>query len=446
MIQPLNRFQLPKVALAAGLALSTAIASIAAPVFTSNAQASFHESPKAVLDEVWQLIHENYVDDTFNSVDWQAVRMELLEQNYSSPEEAYDVLRSTLEQLEDPFTRFLDPEQYQSLTEQTSGELSGVGIRFQVDRLTQFPEITDTFENSPAADARLMQGDRIIAIDDQSTEGMTIQQVSDLIKGDEGTPITFTIRRWGRDEFEVVMTRAIIEVPSVRYSLQTEGPNRIGYIRLTEFSAHAPEQMAQAILDLTDQGVDGFVLDLRGNPGGLLNASIDISRMWINDGAIVSTVGRDGLSETTLANHTALTDQPLAVLVDQRSASSSEILTGALMDNDRAVVIGMETYGKALVQRVYNLSDGSGLAVTVAHYYTPDGTDISQLGITPDIEVEMTRGESIRLSGDPTLLGTGSDPFYLEAITSLELEILARRSSADPTELGLNESLLLQPQ
>jgi len=179
------------------------------------------------------------------------------------------------------------------------------------------------------------------------------------------------------------------------------------------------------------------VLDLRGNPGGLLSASIEISRLWLQRGPIVRTLDRNGDPAEISANRSALTDLPMAVLVNNRSASSSEILTGALQDNNRATVVGTTTYGKALVQSLYGLSDGSGLAVTIAHYYTPNGTDISQKGITPDIEVSLSNGEERALFSDPTQLASDRDVQFIQAVSALEPTIQSYRANpSTPTQLG----------
>jgi carboxyl-terminal processing protease len=407
-------------ALFGGAITTTATLSLMGSPFVPAAQASFHDSPKAVLDEAWQIVNREYVDGAFNQVDWQAARQELLSNNYGSSQAAYVALRQQLERLEDPYTRFMDPRQYQSLTNQTSGELSGVGIRLQVDPNTKSLTVVSPLENSPASAAGIQSGDRIIAIDSKTTAGMTVEDASRLIQGEPGTAITLRIGRQGKEDFDLPLVRARIEVPNVHSLVQQEGNAKIGYIRLTEFSSHAPDQMRRAIQGLLDKQVNAFVLDLRGNPGGLLSASIEISRMWIDNGKIVQTVNRQGDSQEIAANHTALTQLPLAVLVDGNSASSSEILTGALKDNQRAVVVGTQTFGKALVQSVHALSDGSGLAVTIAHYYTPSGTDISHRGITPNIEVGLTQQQQQTLSSNQTLIGTNADPQYAKAVTALQ--------------------------
>jgi carboxyl-terminal processing protease len=417
------------ISLFGGTLAATTILSLLSPALSPSVQASLQDSPKAVLDEAWQIVNREYVDTTFNNVDWQAVRQELLGREYTSQQEAYNALREALERLNDPYTRFMDPRQYDQLTSQTSGELSGVGIRLQANDETGTLAVVEPIPNSPASAAGIRPGDRILAIDGKSTQGMSVEDASNLIRGEVGTRITLRIEREGTDAFDLPLVRARIELPTVRYSLRQEGNTRIGYIRLNEFSGHASEQMRRAIRDLLSQDVEAFVLDLRGNPGGLLQASIDISRMWLGNGSIVRTVDRDGASEEVAANRTALTDLPLAVLVDGNSASSSEILTGALKDNRRATIVGTQTFGKALVQSVHALSDGSGLAVTIAHYYTPNGIDISHRGISPDIPVSLTDTQRQRLTSTPNLLATDADPQYSSAVSALRETILAERNT-----------------
>lgn len=420
-------------ALFSGTIATTYLLSLPQPV-----QASFQDSPKAVLDEAWQIVNREYVDTGFNQVDWQAVRQQLLSRDYTSTQEAYTALRQELERLGDPYTRFLDPEQYRALTSQTSGELSGVGVRLKLDNNSKLLTVVEPIINSPASEAGIQAGDRILAIDGKSTRGMTVEDASRLIQGEIGTRITLRIERNGQNSFELPLTRARIELTNVNYALRQENGARIGYIRLTEFSGHAPEQMRRAMEELLKQDAEGFVLDLRGNPGGLLQASVEISRLWLNSGGIVRTVDRTGASEDIKANQTALTELPLAVLVDGGSASSSEILTGALMDNRRAIIVGSQTFGKALVQSVHPLSDGSGLAVTIAHYYTPGGTDISHLGITPDIEINLTEGQRRSLVTDQSLIGTGNDPQYLQAVTALQPTIALNRRNPTQSSLQLS--------
>ena len=424
------------------IAATSTLMSFFVSAISESSIAALQNSPKAVLDEAWQIINAEYVDPQFNQQDWQSVRTELLSQDYADLDSAYDALRDVVKGLEDPYTRFMEPEQYQELTTQTSGEFSGVGLRLRVPEETGVLTVVEALDGSPANQAGLMSGDRILAIDGTSTTGMNVQEAANLMSGDVGTTLNLTVDRLLEETFDVALIRERLELPTVTYALRNEGTSDIGYIRLSEFSAHAAEQMEEAIADLNDQEVDAFVLDLRGNPGGLLRSSIDISRMWLDDGSIVQTVDRYGHSEEIAANDTALTDLPLAVLVDGNSASSSEIVTGALADNERAIVVGHQTFGKALVQAVHSLSDGSGLAVTVAHYYTPDGTDISQLGITPDISVSLTLEQRQKLSTNPNLQGTYADPYYREALEALQPEIFSHQRTSEL--LGSQSQFMLE--
>jgi carboxyl-terminal processing protease len=293
-------------------------------------------------------------------------------------------------------------------------------MRLEEDEKTKAIRVVEPMENSPALKAGIQAGDTILVIDGKTTKGMTVSDAAQVIRGEEGTKVTLRIAREGKSEFDLTLTRARIEVAAVRYSLKNEGGKKVGYIRLQEFSSHAGEQMQAAIKNLSDQKADAFVLDLRGNPGGLLRVSIDIARMWMDTGAIVRTVDRAGDSQEMRANRTAITDKPLVVLVDDNSASASEILAGALKDNKRATVMGGQTFGKALVQSVHSLADGSGLAVTIAHYYTPNGTDISHKGVTPDVKVEVTDEQKLKLANKPMLVATQDDPCYAQAIALLQ--------------------------
>ncbi len=415
-------------------ALSLLLPAMATGVLPQTAQpaaaSSFQNSPKTVLDEAWQLVYQEYVDGEFNRVDWLGVRQTLLGGEYTSTDAAYGELRRVLGSLNDPYTRFLNPAQYSALTEQTSGEVSGIGLRLQ--KQDQELTVVSVLDQSPAKRAGIRPGEKILIIDGRSSRNLTTEGASQLIRGDSGSQLSVTLRRLDGSEETLILTRELVSVPTVSFDLQRDGDMSVGYIRLDEFSAHAAEQMRAAIDTLTEQGVEAFVLDLRGNPGGLLQASIEISRMWLPRGSIVRTVDRNGASDEITANRTAITDLPMAVLVNGQSASSSEIVTGALGDNDRAVVVGNPTFGKALVQSLHGLSDGSGLAVTVAHYYTPDGTDISTRGITPDINVSLTAQQQRELETNPAIRGTNDDLQFTRAVAAIRPEVLARRQADIP--------------
>jgi carboxyl-terminal processing protease len=388
--------------------------SLAIPV-----QAEMTDSPKMVVDEMWQIINNEFVDRNFNQVNWQKKREELLNKNYSNRTQAYRAINQALKDLGDPYTRFLPPEQFEVLNSQTSGETSGVGIRIAIDPRTQDLYIVDAIKKSPAAEAGLQRGDRIVRIDGKPTALMNLDQASEALKGEIGTDVSLDIARQGQSSFQVKVTRSEIEVPSVDFSLKQEAGLNVGYIKLDEFSSLAAQQMKDAIDELKKQQASAFVLDLRGNPGGLLFASVDIARMWMAEGEIVDIVDRKGGHRRFQANNSAITDKPLVVLVDGNSASASEILAGALKENKRATVVGTTTFGKGTVQSVHSLSDGSGLAVTISRYYPPSGMNINKKGIAPDIVQGITREEEYLLSQNPALFATKADSQYSKAISIL---------------------------
>ncbi len=403
-----------------GIFAFVTIGSLLTPTLTNLVKAEMEDSPKLVIDEVWQLVNNDFVDRNFNGVNWLKKREELLSKDYRSTKEAYRAINKSLQELNDPYTRFLPPEMFESLTTQTSGEISGLGIRLAVDKRNQDIIIVDTLRKSPAQEAGLKRGDRLVKIDGKPTALMSLEDASKILEGELGTTVNLQVVREGIPTFEVTITRAQIEIPSVTYNLKEEGNLRVGYIKLDEFSSHASEQMKVAINDLQSKNASAFVLDLRGNPGGLLFASVDIARMLMQKGEIVDIVDRTGGHLSFSADGSALTDLPLVVLVDGHSASASEILAGALKENSRAILVGTTTYGKGLVQSVHALSDGSGLAVTISRYYLPRGISINKKGIKPDVLQELTTESQNLLQNNPDLIGTNADSQYSKAIAVLK--------------------------
>lgn len=413
----------------------TAVTVTGAGMHLSKSQAFFRESPKELIDEVWQIIDRTYVDATFNQVDWRALRKDYLNRTYANQSAAYDAIREMLAKLDDPYTRFMDPDEFRNMQVDTSGELTGVGIQLAQDEETKKLVVVSPIEDTPAAQAGLLPKDIITKIDDKSTEGMDVNQAVNLIRGRVGTEVVLTVQR-GEQELVFPLKRARIEIHPVRYSLR-EGPEgKIGYIRLVQFSSLAPKEMREAIQELERQQVNGYILDLRSNPGGLLQASVSIARLWLKEGEIVSTVSRVGSTDHQRANNSQLTNKPLVVLVNGGSASASEILSGALQDHDRAVLVGTKTFGKGLVQSVRPLGDGSGLAVTIAKYFTPDGNDINKAGIKPDIELELTEAQIEALSRDGgAKIGTLDDPQFARALEVLNQKIAATRGNRAESRL-----------
>jgi carboxyl-terminal processing protease len=398
-------------------ALATAVAIVGLQLANPSI-AAFRDNPKEIVDEVWQTINRDYVDGTFNRNDWRQVRRNFVEnREYASKAEAYQAVREMLKLLDDPYTRFLDPEQFRSMQIETSGELTGVGIQLGMDDATKELVVISPIEDSPAMRAGLRARDVLTSIGGKSTKDMDLNQAVSLIRGPVNTTVRLGIRR-GTQEFEVELTRARIELHAVKSEVRDTPAGKVGYISLRQFNANAAQDMRKTLQNLNSK-VNSFVLDLRSNPGGLLYSSAEIARMFMDNVTIVSTIDRKGESERLVANRQSLTDKPLVVLVDGSSASASEILSGALQDNKRAVVVGTPTFGKGLVQSVQSLSDGSGLAVTIAKYYTPNGTDINKSGIKPDIVVELSKADQERLNKNRELIGTMADPQFAKAVEVL---------------------------
>src|ERR687886_2084436 len=413
---------------ATALVLTTGCVAVAAGLVFTKGQPLFSESPKELIDEVWQIIDRQYVDGTFNQLDWKAIRNEYLNRSYTKKEDAYKAIREMLKKLNDPYTRFMDPEEFKNMQIDTSGELTGVGIQLAQDEKTKKLMVIAPIEDTPEFKAGILAKDAIVKIDGKSTEGMDVNEAVKLIRGEPGTSVKLTVER-SKKQFDYQLTRTKIEIHPVRYESKNSQAGKVGYIRLNQFSANAAQEMRNAIKALEKQQVTGYILDLRSNPGGLLQASVEIARMWIDEGGIVSTVNRQGETDREVANNRALTDKPLVVLVDGGSASASEILSGALQDDKRATLVGTQTFGKGLVQSVRGLEDGSGLAVTIAKYLTPSGRDINKLGIAPDVVIELSDAQRKALQQDRAKIGTPADPQYAKAIEVLQQKIATKQNS-----------------
>jgi len=399
----------------------------------SIGKASFKDSHKDLVDEVWQNIYYRYVDGTFNQVDWQAVRKEYLSKFYTDDKAAYKSIREMLKKLEDPYTRFMDPEEFKNMQVDTSGELTGIGITISQDEKTKQLVVIAPIEDTPAFKAGILAKDIILEIDGKNAKGMDTNDAVSLIRGQSGSKVRLTILRNGQKK-EFNIQRARIEIHPVRFSEKKTPAGNLGYIRLNQFSANASKEMKNAIQSLEAKKVSGYVLDLRGNPGGLLYASIEIAQMWMNKGTIVFTIDRQGTQDKQVANGKALTDKPLIILVDKGSASASEIVSGALQDNKRATLVGNQTFGKGLVQSVQPLKSGAGLAVTIAKYHTPSGKDINKHGIDPDVKVELTDAQRQKLwLGGRDKLATLEDPQFAKAV-----ELLGKKSAQNTNTIQQN--------
>ena len=286
----------------------------------------------------------------------------------------------------DRYSYFMSPSEYEEMQQEYEGHYGGIGIVITMrdNKLT----IVSPIKNTPGEKAGLRAGDIIVAIDGQKTAEMSQMKAVDMMRGEEGTDVTLTIDRGEEEPFDVEITRQDIEVPYVETEMKTE---QIGYISLAQFIEDVGTKVETAVADLKEQGARGIILDLRNNPGGLLNEAVDVSSVFIDEGVIVSVKQKDETEKVLEVNQKikAHTEIPLIVLINKGSASGSEIVAGAVQDYERGKLMGTTTFGKGVVQSVIPLENGSAVSLTTARYYTPDGNYIHEKGVTPGIKVEL---------------------------------------------------------
>lgn len=336
--------------------------------------------------------------------------LDLIERNYVEKVDSEKLTNSAIDGMLktlDPYSAYLSPERYRELEIGTSGEFGGVGMEVSEEKgvLTVITPI----EGSPAEKAGIKPRDQIIEIEGKSTQGMVVQEAVALLRGPMGTAVKITIRRAGEAEPKVVtLIRDKIVVKSVKSKLLDNG---IGYIRLTQFQDHSSQELRDAVTGLEAQNgkeLSGLVLDLRNNPGGLLTEAIDIVDEFIDNGLIVSVRGRtqEQTREYYATKNGTFRMFPVVVLVNDGSASASEVVAEALQDSKRAVILGTKTFGKGSVQTIIKLEDGSGLKLTTAKFYAPSGRSINEVGVTPDIKVENSGDQDKQLESAVNILKT----------------------------------------
>lgn len=304
-------------------------------------------------------------------------------------------LKGMVNSLGDPYSVYLDPKMYSELMLETKGSFGGVGIVLGVKekQLT----VVAPIEGTPAEAAGILSGDLIVKIDGQDTKDMALDEAVGKIRGKEGSKVTLTIQRTGKEVQEYSLTRATIVLKSVSGKILENG---IGYIRLSMFSETTGNDFTQKMNELTEQGMTSLILDLRNNPGGLIGESVKVARLLVPQGPIVSVIGKDGERETS-QSYLEKTPLPLVVLINGGSASASEIVAGAIQDTGAGKLIGVKTFGKGSVQRIIPLDKDSAVKITIAEYHTPKDRSIHGKGIEPDIVVEMPKDKDAK--SDPQL-------------------------------------------
>ncbi len=350
---------------------------------------AYSATPQTLYDHVWMLVNKKYYDPSDNNQDWEKWRYRY-ENKLKTKEDAYVAIETMLASLNDPYTRFLDPKEFSEENQSIKGSLKGIGT--QIGLRDGQLVIIAPLEDSPAEKAGLQADDYILEINGESTKGINIDVAADKIRGEKGTTVTLLIQRKGVPNKTYSIIRDEIEIKSVstKPPFETAIPEDIKYIRLSSFISKNAAGEIESILN-SSPNAKGFIIDLRSNPGGLLTNAIYISDMLLKGGVIVSTVDRDSYKSTTRARLSQITDKPIVVLINKGSASASEILSGALKDNNRATIVGEQSFGKGLVQEINRLPDEAGLNITIQRYLTPSGCDIHKKGITPDVVVELTK-------------------------------------------------------
>lgn len=357
----------------------------------------------------------NYTPSIANDTTYEGLSnftrvLDLIERNYVEevdPEKltnsAIDGMLKTL----DPYSTYLSPERYRELEIGTSGEFGGVGM--EVSEENGVLTVITPIEGSPAEKAGIKPRDQIIEIEGKSTQGMVVQEAVRILRGPSGTPVKITIRREGEKEPRVItLIRDKIVVKSVKPELLENG---IGYVKLAQFQDRTSQELTEAIDGLETQNgkeLSGLILDLRNNPGGLLTEAIDVVDEFIDSGLIVSVRGRteDQTREYYATKNGSFQTFPVVVIVNDGSASASEVVAEALQDSKRAVILGTKTYGKGSVQTIIKLEDGSGLKLTTAKFYAPSGRSINQVGVTPDIKVENSGDQDKQLESAINILNS----------------------------------------
>jgi carboxyl-terminal processing protease len=364
---------------------------VGARVYSHSAEAAQKDSPYPNLrlfSEVMEKVRKDYVDGT----------------NLTYQNMVYGALKGMVNEL-DPHSEFLDPEKYKELQSDTEGRFGGLGIVIAMK--DNFVTVVAPMEDTPGFKAGILSGDRIIKIDGKNTESMSLQDTVKILRGEPGTDVTVTLMRPSSGEVkDYPLTRAIINVDMIKdINGKKEfplGENKIGYVRLVQFGEKTADDLESALKKLKAQGMQGLILDLRWNPGGLLDQAVEVCEKFLPRGQlVVSTEGRSsGQSSVRRAaghgDEFANADgsqKPIVVLVNLGSASASEIVSGCLQDLHRAIVLGEKTFGKGSVQSIIPLDDGSALRLTTAKYYTPSHKVIHEVGITPNIIVPVTEQE-----------------------------------------------------
>ena len=340
-------------------------------------------TPQELYEESWETVKKSYLDSSYNSQDWKRWKNRY-KGRLKTDEDARIAIETMLASLDDSYTRFLSKKEYTEQSNSIDAHITGIGVNIMTQ--SGKPVIYSVIEGTPAEKAGLKANDIIMYVDGKSVNGMDISKVAELVRGPENTMVTLKIKR-GRRVLIKKIIRKKIEIKSVETSIKS---NNIGYIKIKSFiGSNTATEVITGLKKIKD--TQGLIIDLRGNTGGLLTNAVIVANLFINNGKIVSIVSKNGKKNDINAQiNIAVINKPTVVLVDGASASASEILSGALKDNKKAVLVGTRTFGKGLVQQIVPLPNETGINITIAKYLTPNGEDINKKGIEPDYKVDYS--------------------------------------------------------
>ena len=343
------------------------------------------DSKQIVLD-AWTLVNEGYYDpEIFDEIQWKKIRQKTLQKSIDTTEDAYSAIEEMLKPLEDPYTRVLRPKDYELLKSSNLGsEINGVGLQLGVDEINGKIKVISTLAGSPAEDAGIASGFFIETVNGQSALELGLANTASKLRGEKGSKVLVQISTEDGEIKEIDLERRSVDLRPVRTKRLRDESHTLGYLRITQFSESVPKKIEEALQELKEKEVEGIILDLRNNSGGLVSSGIAVADSFLNEKLVVETKNRDGIKDSIISEKNTFFDGPMVTIVNKGTASASEILAGALQDNQRSALIGKQTYGKGLIQSLKSLSEDSGIAITVASYLTPNGNNIQGRGIIPD--------------------------------------------------------------
>ena len=375
-------------------------------IFTANFLYSptvnaLSDSKQFVLD-AWTLINEGYYDtETLDEIQWKRIRQKTLQKQIETSEAAYSAIEDMLKPLEDPYTRILRPKDYELLKSSNFGsEINGVGLQLGEDDTNSDIKVISTLAGSPAEEAGIISGDIIKKVDGISSSVLGLANTASKLRGESGTKVLVEISSRSGEIKEFDLERRSVDLRPVRTKRLRDDFHTIGYLRITQFSESVPKKIEEALQELKDKEVEGIILDLRNNSGGLVSSGIAVADSFLSEKPIVETKDRNGIKDAIVSQKETFFDGPMVTLVNKGTASASEILAGSLQDNERSTLIGEKTYGKGLIQSLKGLGEDSGIAITVASYLTPNGNNIQGRGITPDKVLDLPEARDYGNSDD----------------------------------------------